>query len=87
VIATAEAIDAGAERVLTAIALGYEIGVRISAAATSGRCTRSTAGLWCGQGVAAAVGWLRGLAPETIAHAIAIAGTTAPGQTATGYTR
>ncbi|HZF35984.1 MAG TPA: MmgE/PrpD family protein, partial [Candidatus Angelobacter sp.] len=87
VIATAEAIDAGAERVLTAIALGYESGVRISAARDFRALHTFDSGLWCGQGVAAAVGWLRGLAPETIAHAIAIAGTTAPGQTATGYTR
>jgi 2-methylcitrate dehydratase PrpD len=87
VIATAEAIGADAERVLTAIALGYEIGVRISAARDFRSLHTFDSGLWCGQGVAAAVGWLRGLAPETIAHAIAIAGTTAPGQTATGYTR
>jgi 2-methylcitrate dehydratase PrpD len=87
VIATAEAIGAGAERVLTAIALGYEIGVRISAARDFRSLHTFDSGLWCGQGVAAAVGWLRGLSPETIANAIAIAGTTAPGQTATGYTR
>ena len=87
VIATAEAIGASAERVLTAIALGYEIGVRISAARDFRSLHTFDSGLWCGQGVAAAVGWLRGLNPETIANAIAIAGTTAPGQTATGYTR
>jgi 2-methylcitrate dehydratase PrpD len=87
VIATAEAIGADAERVLTAIALGYEIGVRISAARDFKSLHTFDSGLWCGQGVAAAVGWLRGLGAETIAHAIAIAGTTAPGQTATGYTR
>lgn len=87
VLATAEATGASAERVLTAIALGYEIGVRISAARDFRSLHTFDSGLWCGQGVAAAVGWLRGLAPETIANAIAIAGTTAPGQTATGYTR
>ena len=87
VLATAEATGAGAEQVLTAIALGYEIGVRISAARDFRSLHTFDSGLWCGQGVAAAVGWLRGLAPETIANAIAIAGTTAPGQTATGYTR
>jgi 2-methylcitrate dehydratase PrpD len=87
VIATAEAIGAGADRVLTAIALGYEIGIRISAARDFRSLHTFDSGLWCGQGVAAAVGWLRGLAPEAIADAIAIAGTTAPGQTATGYTR
>jgi 2-methylcitrate dehydratase PrpD len=87
VMATAEATGAPAERVLTAIALGYEIGVRISAARDFRSLHTFDSGLWCGQGVAGAVGWLRGLSPEAIAHAIAIAGTTAPGQTATGYTR
>jgi 2-methylcitrate dehydratase PrpD len=87
VIATAEAIGAGAERVLTSIAVGYEIGIRIAAARDFEALHTFDSGLWCGQGVAAAVGWLRGLPPEAIANAIAIAGTTAPGQTATGYTR
>lgn len=87
VLATAEAIGADAERVLMAIALGYEVGVRISAARDFKSLHTFDSGLWCGQGVAAAVGWLRGLPPVAIANAIAIAGTTAPGQTATGYTR
>jgi 2-methylcitrate dehydratase PrpD len=87
VIATAEAIGADAERVLTAIALGYEVGVRIAAARDFRALHTFDSGLWCGQGVAAAVGWLRGLSPDAIANAIAIAGTTAPGQTATGFTR
>ena len=87
VLATAEAIGANAERVLTAIALGYEIGVRISAARDFKSLHTFDSGLWCGQGAAVAAGWLRGLGPDAIANAIAIAGTTAPGQTATGYTR
>ena len=87
VLATAEVVGADAERVLTAIALGYEVGVRISAARDFKSLHTFDSGLWCGQGVAAAVGWLRGLGPMAIANAIAIAGTTAPGQTATGYTR
>lgn len=87
VLATAEAIGADAERMLSAIALGYETGVRISAARDFASLQTFDSGLWCGQGVAAATGWLRGLSPEKIANAIAIAGTTAPGQTATAYTR
>lgn len=87
VIATAEAIGADAERTLSAIVLGYEIGVRIAAARDFKALHTFDSGLWCGQGVTAAVSWLRGLPPGAIANAIAIAGTTAPGQTATGYTR
>jgi 2-methylcitrate dehydratase PrpD len=87
IIATAEAIGADAERTLTAIVLGYEIGVRIAAARDFKALHTFDSGLWCGQGVTAAVSWLRGLPPRAVANAIAIAGTTAPGQTATGYTR
>jgi 2-methylcitrate dehydratase PrpD len=87
VLATLDACDAGADRALIAIALGYEIGVRISAARDLKSIPTVNSGLWCGQAVAAAVGWLRGLSPLQIAHAIAIAGTTAPSQSATPYTR
>ena len=87
VFATAEAHGADTERVLTAIAIGYEIGVRIAAARDVGTLHTFDSGLWCGQGAAAAAGWLRGLAPASLANAIAIAGTTAPGQTATAYTK
>ena len=87
VFATAEAHGADTERVLTAIAIGYEIGVRIAAARDVGTLHTFDSGLWCGQGAAAAAGWLRGLAPARLANAIAIAGTTAPGQTATAYTK
>ena len=87
VMATAEAHGADAERVLTAIAIGYEIGVRIAGARDVDTLHTFDSGLWCGQGAAAAAGWLRGLDPARLANAIAIAGTTAPGQTATAYTK
>lgn len=87
VLATAEAHGADAERVLTAIAIGYEIGVRIAGARDVDTLHTFDSGLWCGQGAAAAAGWLRGLDAARIANAIAISGTTAPGQTATAYTK
>ncbi len=87
VFAAIDACDADAHRALVAIALGYEIGVRISAARDLKSIPTVNSGLWCGQAVAAAVGWLRGLSPLQIAHAIAIAGATAPSQSATSYTR
>jgi 2-methylcitrate dehydratase PrpD len=87
VFATAEAHGADTERVLAAIAVGYEIGIRIAAARDVGTLHTFDSGLWCGQAAAAASGWLRGLAPESLANAIAIAGTTAPGQTATSFTK
>src|SRR4051812_7092724 len=76
-----------AQRALAAIAIGYEIGIRISAARDLRSVPTVNSGLWSGQAVAAAVGWLRGLSPSQIAHAISIAGTTAPSQSATPYTR
>lgn len=76
-----------AQRALVAIALGYEIGVRISAARDLKTIATVNSGLWSGQAVAAAVGWMRRLSPRQIAHAIAIAGTTAPSQSATAYTK
>lgn len=87
VLATAEAQGGDAERVLTAIAIGYEIGVRIAGARDVDALHTFDSGLWCGQAAAAAAGWLRGLDAARIANAIAIAGTTAPGQTATAYTK
>lgn len=89
VLAHAEETGAGAERALTAIALGYEVAIRIGAARrrTSASLDGFATGLWCGQGVAAAIGWLDGLAAGAIAHGIAIAGSHAPNQAPTAYTR
>jgi 2-methylcitrate dehydratase PrpD len=75
------------QRALAAIAIGYEIGVRISAARDLRSVPTVNSGLWSGQAVAAAIGWLKGLSRRQIAHAISIAGTTAPSQSATPYTR
>jgi 2-methylcitrate dehydratase PrpD len=76
-----------ARRVLVAIALGYEVGVRISASRDLKNIPTTNTGIWCGQAVAAAVAGLRGLRPSQIAHAIAIAGMTSPSQSATPYTK
>lgn len=86
-LATAQAIGADADRLLTAIALGFEIGVRIAASRDINQLRTTDTGQWCGYGVAVAAGWLRGLPPGTIAHAMAIAGHTASSQAATGWTR
>jgi 2-methylcitrate dehydratase PrpD len=87
VFATLDTSSFNARDILVAIALGYEIGVRISAARDLKNIPTVNSGIWCGQAVAAAVGGLRGLSPIQIAHAIAIAGTTSPSQSATPYTR
>jgi 2-methylcitrate dehydratase PrpD len=87
VLAVAQTSTISVDRALTAVALGYEIGTRVSAARDFRTLRTTDTGQWCGYGVAAAVGWLRGLSPDALAHAMAIAGHTACGQFATGWTR
>ena len=87
VIAVAEYLGSSAERLLTAIVLGYEVAVRISAARDIDRLRTTDSGLWCGYGVAAGAAWLMALPIPVMAHAMAIAGQTASAQAATGWTR
>lgn len=87
VFAAAEETGAPAERVLTAIAIGYEVGIRIAAACNLRAIDTLASGRWCGQGVAAALGWLKGDDATTIAHAIATAGAFAPHDGVIEYTQ
>ena len=87
VLATAETYGADADRILTAIALGYEIAIRIAAARDMDSLDTLVTGPWCGQGAAVAAGWLRNLSPSQIAQAIAIAGSTAPNLSAVAYSQ
>lgn len=87
VLAVAEHIGCRSDRLLSALVLGYEIAVRISAARDIKTIRTTDTGLWCGAGVAAACGWLTGQPTSVIAHAIAIAGQTATSQAATGWTK
>ena len=87
IFAATDAVQFDTERVLVAIAVGYDVGVRISAARDLKNVPTTNSGLWGGQAAAAAVGALWGLSPLQIGHAIAIAGTTAPNQAVTAYTR
>jgi 2-methylcitrate dehydratase PrpD len=63
---------------LAAIIIGYEIACRVASARHSGSVRTYSSGRWTGYGVAAALGWLRGLAPETLVNAMTIAGVEAP---------
>lgn len=65
-------------RAVTAIAIGYEVGLRIAAARDLRTLDTVNSGRWSGQGAAAAVGWLKQLPPRVIAEAIAAAGAVAP---------
>jgi 2-methylcitrate dehydratase PrpD len=76
-----------ASELLTAICLGYEIAVRIAASRDLQFLPTMDSGQWCGAGAVAVAGKLKGSSVDTIAHALAISGTTAPGQWATSYTK
>ncbi|WP_168280558.1 MmgE/PrpD family protein [Rhizobium leguminosarum] len=76
-----------ADKALDAIVIGYEVGVRISAARDLSKLETLTSGRWTGQAVAAAIGWLRGSPPETIAGAIAITSAVAPLMTVSDFTQ
>lgn len=87
VLTAADVHGADAERALAAIAIGYEIGVRIAACRDLRTIDTVCTGRWAGQAVAAAVGRLRGMSPEPIAHAMAICGTIAPYLTPADFTQ
>ncbi|MFZ1813121.1 MAG: MmgE/PrpD family protein, partial [Rhizobiaceae bacterium] len=87
VLAEAEVIRANAKRVLTAIAIGYEVATRIAKSRDPETVLTGASGRWCGQGVAAAIGWLRQDDAITIAHAMSLADTIAPYAMATEDTQ
>lgn len=87
VLAAAEQLGSPGPRVLTAIAIGYEVGIRIAAARDLRVIDTLVTGRWCGQGVAAAIGWLQGRTADQIAEAMAIAGAVAPYMLVAEYTQ
>jgi len=78
-LAAATEAEAGGADLLGAIVMGYEVGVRIAKARRMEVHRSTSTGRWVGTGVAAAVGRLRRLAPDTLAAAILIAEQQAPG--------
>ncbi len=85
VLSVAERTEASGAEVLAAIAIGYEIGVRVASARPRASIRTYATGRWAPFGVAAATGWLCGLPEDRLAHALAIAGSQAPDLTAVGY--
>lgn len=87
VLAAAEELGASGERTLIAIAIGYEVGVRVIASLDLRKIDTLVTGRWCGQAIAAAIGWLRGEDADNIAEAMAIAGAVAPYMLVAEYTQ
>lgn len=70
---------------ISAIAAGYEVGVRVSAARDFKRLDTLSTGRWCAYGTVAAAGLLGRDDSATLAQAFAIAGVLSPGLSAAGY--
>ncbi|TCK94643.1 MmgE/PrpD family protein [Paraburkholderia sp. BL9I2N2] len=88
VLTVAAEIGASADEVLSAVAIGYEVGIRIK----SGRGDHGQqgwngqTGVWTGFCVAAAAGWLLKASQDQIANGLSLAGVYSPGLVATSYT-
>lgn len=74
--AVAHETSATLEELISAIVIGYEVGVTIGAA----RVTYGNTGTWSSYAVVAAAAALRRTSSDTLAHALAIAGESAPNQ-------
>lgn len=76
VFAAGHESGATTQEMLDAIVVGYEVGVAVGAA----RRFYANTGMWSGYGVVAALGYLRRTPAEPLAHALALAGVSAPNQ-------
>lgn len=77
-LAVAEAVGASDDQIMTAIALGYEVGLRVAACRPVETVELYATGRWVNFGVAAAVARLLGLDASQTAHAIGIAALEGP---------
>ena len=78
VLAVGQSIGASDACMLDAIALGYDVALRVATSRPSATIDTYCSGRWVGFGVAAAAGRLFGLDASQLAHALAIAGAEAP---------
>ncbi len=85
VLAVGPTAGAGGRELIAAIAAGYEVAVRVSAARDFKRLDTLSTGRWCAYGTVAAAGLLGRDDPATLAQAFAIAGVLSPGLSAAGY--
>jgi len=78
VLAAAEAAESSGEAFLTALVLGYEIGIRAGLIRHATYATYHSSGSWGAVAAAAAGGRLLGLSPDTLRHAMGSAEYHAP---------
>lgn len=86
-LAVAEATGARGDETLDAIALGYDVSLRIAASRRVEHLTHYNSGTWGAYGSAVAAGRLMGLDAREMTEAIAIAGAEAPVMLPTGMSR
>ncbi|PWL18904.1 MmgE/PrpD family protein [Falsochrobactrum shanghaiense] len=86
-LAVAQAVGASDARIADAIALGYEVALRVASARPVPTIITYASGRWVGYGVAAAASRLLGLNGAQTAHALAIAGAESPGMFASGTSK
>ncbi|AZO18031.1 MmgE/PrpD family protein [Mesorhizobium sp. M2A.F.Ca.ET.043.05.1.1] len=77
-LAVAQAVDASYSETMVAIALGYEIALRVASSRPIETVDTYASGRWVGYGAAAAACRLLGLGATETAHALAIAGSEGP---------
>ncbi|MEP6906633.1 MAG: MmgE/PrpD family protein [Pseudoxanthomonas sp.] len=78
VLAVGQSIGASDACMFDAIALGYDVALRVATSRPPATIDTYCSGRWVGFGVAAAAGRLLGLDTSQLAHALAIAGAEAP---------
>ncbi|MEI2298745.1 MmgE/PrpD family protein [Ensifer sp. MJa1] len=83
-LSVASSIGASTDDLLTAIALGYEIGIRVAVAQNPQAIKSRQSGRWTGYAAVATAGRLYRTDPPALAHALAVAGVLAPNQEANG---
>ncbi len=77
-LAVGQALNAPDARIFDAIALGYDVALRVGTARPTPTIETYSSGRWVSYGVAAATGRLLGLDAPALAHAMAIAGAEGP---------
>lgn len=78
VFAVAQALGSTDEAIFDALALGYDVALRVGTARPTPTIETYSSGRWVNYGVAAAAGRLLGLDAAQLAHAMAIAGAEGP---------
>ncbi len=85
--AVAERLGSTGTDLLAAIAIGYEVGVRIAAARDVFRLPSSATGQWLGYATAAVTARLLGLGDRATVQALAVAGAHGPSMLVNGWSR